>query len=147
MEPESFFTKKLSLSRSTQDLTTECNMIPRGILHRISEREHSVAQPWPADSLRPHGLEPTKLPCPWDSPGKNTGVGCHALLQGIFPTRGLNPHLLYWQVDQCATWETPGRIKALGRNQGNLNAVSSFVNNASVLVLYLWQMYSSNQRY
>ena len=34
---------------------------------------------------------PTRLPCPWDSPGKNTGVGCHALLQGIFPTQGLNP--------------------------------------------------------
>ena len=30
-----------------------------------------------------------------DSPGKNTGVGCHALFQGIFPTQGLNPHLLY----------------------------------------------------
>ena len=37
----------------------------------------------------------------WDSPGKNTGVGCHALLQGIFPTQGLNPRLLgllHWQV-------------------------------------------------
>ena len=36
----------------------------------------------------------------WDSPGKNTGVGCHCLLQGIFLTRGLNPcllHLLHWQ--------------------------------------------------
>ena len=32
--------------------------------------------------------------CPWDSPGKNTGVGCHALLQRIFPTQGQNPHLL-----------------------------------------------------
>ena len=32
-----------------------------------------------------------------DSPGKNTGVGCHALLQGIFPTQGLNPHLLHCQ--------------------------------------------------
>ena len=30
---------------------------------------------------------------PWDSPGKNTGVGCHALLQGIFPTQGPNSHL------------------------------------------------------
>ena len=38
--------------------------------------------------------EPTRLLCLWDSPGKNTGVGCHALLQGIFPTQGLNPHLL-----------------------------------------------------
>ena len=39
------------------------------------------------------------LLCPWDSPGKNTGVGCHALLQGIFPTQGSNPRLLHWQVD------------------------------------------------
>ena len=30
----------------------------------------------------------------WDAPGKNTGVGCHVLLQGIFPTQGSNPHLL-----------------------------------------------------
>ena len=40
--------------------------------------------------------------CPWDSPGKNIGVGYHALLQGIFPTQGLNPcllYLLYWQAD------------------------------------------------
>ena len=38
--------------------------------------------------------------CPWDSPGENTGVGCHFLLQGIFLTQGLNPHLLHllhWQ--------------------------------------------------
>ena len=34
-----------------------------------------------SDSVRPHGRQPTRLPCPWDSPGKNTGVGCHCLLQ------------------------------------------------------------------
>ena len=34
-----------------------------------------------SDSVRPHGLQPTRLLCPWDSPGKNTGVGCHFLLQ------------------------------------------------------------------
>ena len=34
------------------------------------------------DSLQPPGLQPTRLLCPWDSPGRNTGVGCHALLQG-----------------------------------------------------------------
>ena len=34
-----------------------------------------------SDSSQPHGLQPTRLPCPWDSPGKNTGVGCHFLLQ------------------------------------------------------------------
>jgi len=33
------------------------------------------------DSVQPHGLQPTRLPRPWDSPGKNTGVGCHFLLQ------------------------------------------------------------------
>jgi len=32
-------------------------------------------------------MEPVRLLCPWDSPGKNTGVGCHALLQGLFPTQ------------------------------------------------------------
>ena len=33
------------------------------------------------NSVRPHRQQPTRLPCPWDSPGKNTGVGCHFLLQ------------------------------------------------------------------
>ena len=45
--------------------------------------------------------------CPWDSPGKNTGVGCHALLQGIFPTQGLNVCLLLCRriLYHWATWE------------------------------------------
>ena len=34
-----------------------------------------------SDSVRPHRWQPTRLPCPWDSPGKNTAVGCHFLLQ------------------------------------------------------------------
>ena len=34
-----------------------------------------------SDSVRPHGRQPTRLPRPWNSPGKNTGVGCHFLLQ------------------------------------------------------------------
>ena len=38
-----------------------------------------------SNSLRPHGLSPTRLLCPWDFPGKSTGVDCHFLLQGIFP--------------------------------------------------------------
>ena len=50
-------------------------------------------------SLQSHGLYPARLLCPWDFPGKNTGVGCHFLLQGIVPTQGLNLHLLQWQVD------------------------------------------------
>ena len=48
-----------------------------------------------SDSLPPHGLYPTRLLCPWDSPGKNTRVGCHFLVQGIFPTQGWNSGLLH----------------------------------------------------
>ena len=43
----------------------------------------------------PHRLYPTRLHCPWNFPGKNTKVGCHFLLQRIFLTQGLNPHLLH----------------------------------------------------
>ena len=46
-----------------------------------------------SDSVQPHRRQPTRLLCPWDSPGKNTWVGCHFLLQGIFPTQGPNPGL------------------------------------------------------
>ena len=42
-----------------------------------------------------HGLESTRLLCAWGSPGKSTGVGCHFLLQGIFPTQELNLGLLH----------------------------------------------------
>ena len=45
------------------------------------------------DSLRPHGLQPTRLLCPWDFPGKDTGVGCHFLLQ-----------LLYFKVHIQQSW-------------------------------------------
>ena len=48
-----------------------------------------------SDSLQPHGLSPSRLLCPWDFPGKSTGVGCHFLLQGIFLIQGLKPCLLY----------------------------------------------------
>ena len=46
-------------------------------------------------TLQPCGLQPDMLLCPWDSPGKNAGVGYHALLQEIFPIQGLNPPLLF----------------------------------------------------
>ena len=49
------------------------------------------------DSLWRHGLQPARLLCPWDSPGKNTGVGCHSLLQGIFPTQRSNLSLLNYR--------------------------------------------------
>ena len=48
-----------------------------------------------SDSLQPHGLQPTRLLCPWNSPGKNTGVGSHSLVQAIFLTQGWNLCLLH----------------------------------------------------
>ena len=52
-------------------------------------------------TLRTCGLKSIRLLCPQDSSGKDTGVGCHELLQGIFPTQGLNLCLLcllHWQL-------------------------------------------------
>ena len=43
-----------------------------------------------SDSLQPHGLQPTRLLCPWNFPDKNTRVSCHFLLQEIFLTQGSN---------------------------------------------------------
>ena len=47
-----------------------------------------------SDSLWPCGLRATMLLCPCEFPGKNTGVGCQGLLQGVFPTQGSNSHFL-----------------------------------------------------
>ena len=64
-----------------------------------------------SNALRPYGLQPTRLLCPWDSPGKNTRMGCHAFLQGTFPTQGSNPCLIMSPAlagrffITCATWE------------------------------------------
>ena len=58
-------------------------------------RAHMRARSVASYSLRPHRLQPVGLLCPWDSPGKNTGVGHPSLLQGIFLTQGWNPGLLH----------------------------------------------------
>ena len=57
--------------------------------------EWSVRRLVVSDSWRLHGLEHTRLLCPWNSPGKNNRVGCHSLLQGIFTAQGWNPSLLH----------------------------------------------------
>ena len=49
--------------------------------------------------MRPHGLQPIRLLCSWNFPGKNTGVGCCFLFQRIFLTQGSNRYLLHWQAD------------------------------------------------
>ena len=53
-------------------------------------------------SLQPCGLKPARLLGPWNFPGKNTGVGCYFLLQGILPTQELNPASKKISVDY--TW-------------------------------------------
>ena len=65
--------------RRSQELTHSCWLL----------FSHSVL----AALCDPMDCSPARLLHPWDSPGKNTGGGCHALLQGIFPTKGLNWHL------------------------------------------------------
>ena len=74
-----------------------------------------------SDSLRPQGLQPARLLCPWNVSGKNAGVGCRFLLQGFFPIQGLIPHLLCensgsgrQMLHHCNTWKAhspSGKIK------------------------------------
>ena len=62
--------------------------------------------------LQPHGLWLSRLLCPWDSPGMNTGVGCHLLLQGIFQTQELNVGFLHCRqiLYQLSYKESPTRL-------------------------------------
>ena len=64
------------INQSEKDLSRVCVC--------VCPRARPGAQSHP--TLRPYGLQPTRLLCPWDFSGKNTEVGCHFLLQGIFPT-------------------------------------------------------------
>ena len=70
-----------------------------------------ISHPGVSDCLQAHGLQPARLLCPWDSPGKNTRVGCHALLQGIFPTQGASSGLLHCrQILYCLSHQGSPRI-------------------------------------
>ena len=67
-----------------------------------------------------------RLFCPWNFPGKNIGVGCHFLLQGIFPTQGSNPcllHLLHWQADSLPLSHQGSPSIVIGLSS---NAISPF---------------------
>ena len=74
-----------------------------------------------SDSLWPRGLYPARFLCQWDSPNKNTGVGCHFLIQGMVLTQGLNSCLLcllHWQMNslplaslgKSPVWKVPNRV-------------------------------------
>ena len=88
---------------------------PLGIVSLMSELEvlwfqgysehESASRSVVPNCLWPPKLQPSRLLCPWNSPGKNTGVGCHFLLQGIYRTQGLNPGLLHWKQN-LVVWAT-----------------------------------------
>ena len=96
---------------------------------------HSVV----SDSLRPHGLGPTRLLSPWDFLGKSTGVGCHFLLQGIFLTQGSNPGLqhcrqMFYPLSHqgsrtsCSSYlqsKTTESLRSLGDQAGLLNKTTA----------------------
>ena len=69
---------------------------PRPFLHCLWKAvEHAKSVQSCLTLCDPYRLYPTRLLCPWDSPGKNIGVGCRALLQRIFPTHESNPRLTF----------------------------------------------------
>ena len=85
-----------------------------------------------SDSLQPRGLQPARLLCPWDSQGKDTGVGCHVLLQRIFPTEGSNPSFLQWGrvlYPMIATWEAQAKVWMTVNNNNVINIGSSTLRN------------------
>ena len=97
----------------------------------------------------------TMLLCPWNFPGKNTGVGGNFLLQGIFPTQRLNPglfHLLQWQVDSLPLHHLPNQGLIISDKkpsliivilfQPNLGCFSDFTEHRVTLKLDLF--YSKN---
>ena len=75
-------------------------------------------------SFQSHELQPARLLCPWDSPGKNTGVDCHVLLQGIFLTQGLNLHLLHLLQWQAGSWPLapPGKPERMHGSDVNADS-------------------------
>ena len=86
---------------------------------------HSVVTPWTV---------PARLLCPWNSPGKNTGVGSHSLLQGIFPIKESNPTMYKMELPgwfsgkehTCQAGDS-GLIPGSGRSSGEGNVSDSSI--------------------
>ena len=74
------------------------------------ERNEMLVTQLCATLCDPHGLGLARLFCPWDSSCKNTGVGCHFFLQGIFLTQGSNPGLLYCRQILCRLSHLQGLV-------------------------------------
>ena len=86
-------------------------------------------------TLQPHGRSPARLLCSWDSLGKNIGVGCHALLQGIFPTQGSNLCLLHCRQILYG-WAPRGAQRVY---YSLINTHRGFLPSCPISELFLWQ--------
>ena len=103
-----FFGSKITVdSDCSHELKDACSLEEKLWWTCVCVCAKSLQSCWNLSMRQPHGLQPARLLCPWDAPGKNTGVGCHALLQRIFPMQGSNSHLLqflnYRQIFYCWT--------------------------------------------
>ena len=107
-----------------------------------------------SNSLWSHELEPTRLLCPWDSPGKNTGVSHHALFQGIFPTQGPNPglphcrwilyHLSYQGSPGILEWAAYPKIKEKLLNKFEIVISTNVLCSQTETAYYLSFFFSAN---
>ena len=119
-----------------------------------------------SNSWWPHGLYPARLLCPWDFSGKNTEVGCHFLLQGIFPTRGSNLGFQHcrWILYQLSHQVSPFYLRAVlilfclsdwVRKYNNQHCSSFYTRSGTVLnkcfkaweLTKLWAVQFHNPRY
>ena len=120
-----------------------------------------LASMYPTNSLQAQNLQSTRVLCPWNFPDKNTGVGCHFLLQGISSTQGSDSHLLHCKqiLSHCAIWEAQGKwlhiktkiIKFYFKifvhyiytiHQGCICIVILYIFNNITLCIYMYEYYS-----
>ena len=94
-----------------------------------------------------------RLLCPWDSPDKGTGVGCHALLQGIFPTKGIklaslkSPALAGWFFTTSTTWEAQNYQWATNPTPGHISKENDNSKRYKQAPLWSEQHYSQEPRH
>ena len=101
---------------------------------------HSLVSDWdPMDFVTP-GIPwnhvPPRFLCPWNSPGQNTGVGCYFLLQGIFPTQGLKPHLLH--LLHLQVYSLPlHHLRSCNRHSKNISLRSEYRDECTILSFWI----------
>ena len=92
-----------------------------------------------SNSLQLHSLQPARLLCPWNSPGKNTGMGSHSLFQGFFWTQRSNPGLLHcrWILYHL------NHLRSVSQQNISYEKLSSKFKVNPVICLYLFQLCAS----